>query len=129
MESSGEASRRGYQPSEKTEELSKAVSQFEIQAQVSNGEVVRVVYEEQEDMWVVNFKKGILDALQVRTDVDTPRNIILVVSNCEKSRMHQNGSTYSKIYLYEFPKYSYCLITLSKFNIALILYFYFYTQV
>lgn len=78
METRQERAPRGFQPSDQTDDLTKAVSQFDIQAQVANGEIVKVIYEEQEDIWVVNFKKGILDALQVRTDVEAPRNTILV---------------------------------------------------
>jgi hypothetical protein len=78
LQNRDQISRRGFQPSDKSQDLSRAVSQFDIQAQIANGEVARVIHEEHEETWVVNFKKGILDALQVRTDVDSPHNTILV---------------------------------------------------
>jgi len=78
MENRVDISRRGFKPSDRSDALTEAVSKNHIQAQIANGEVAKVIYEEDDDIWVVNFKKAILDALQIRTDVDMPRNTILV---------------------------------------------------
>lgn len=68
-----EVSRRGFKQSDRSQEVSRMVSQHAIQAQVANGEVVRVVHEDEEETWVLNFKKAILDALQVDTEVASIR--------------------------------------------------------
>ncbi|OQV25960.1 putative Apolipoprotein B-100 [Hypsibius exemplaris] len=69
LELKEQVSRRGFKPSDRSQELSRMVSQHHIQAQIANGEVARVVYHDDEEIWVVNFKKAILDALQVDTSM------------------------------------------------------------
>ena len=77
-----EAGRRGFQPSERSEELNRQVTKYPIQAQIANGEVARVIYEDEEETWVVNLKKAIIDALQVNIKhADTERRGKLYMEN------------------------------------------------
>jgi len=65
LEERTQVSRRGFKASERSQEMNREVSKHAIQAQVADGEIDRVIYQDDEQVWVVNFKKAILDALQV----------------------------------------------------------------
>ena len=45
------------------------MSKHSIQAQIANGEVARVIHHDDEETWVLNFKKAMLDSLQVDTSL------------------------------------------------------------
>lgn len=73
-----QASRSGFKPSDRSQEFNQQVTRFAIIAQATNGEIQQVAYDDQEQTWVLNFKKGILDAIHLRADAETQREQLMM---------------------------------------------------